>query len=190
MNDMPSQKKIDQVKNLIEKLGRAKALFLADYRGLTHQQLETLKKSLKKAQGEFVVAKNTLLKIALKEASKEPFDQTQGRRSFKDANEKLEEELKNPTATLFAYEDEIAPIKVLSDFIKIHQLPKIKIGFFSGKIATGDDFMKLAALPSRDVLHATLAVRLKGPIYGLHNAMRWNLVRLVVALNNVKEKRR
>lgn len=173
---MPNQQKIDQVKNLTEKLGKAKAFFLADYRGLTHQQLETLRRALKKVEGEFVVAKNTLLKIALKE-------------SLKKKEEQLETELKNPTATLFAYGDEIAPIKSLADFIKIHQLPKIKIGIFGGKISTEADFKKLASLPTRDVLLATLAMRLKGPVYGLHYAMRWNLGGLVRALDQVKKKK-
>ncbi|OGG14274.1 50S ribosomal protein L10 [Candidatus Gottesmanbacteria bacterium RIFCSPHIGHO2_01_FULL_39_10] len=176
---MPTQQKIDQVKNLTDKLAKAKAFFLADYRGLSHQQLESLKKSLKKVQGEFVVAKNTLLKLALKK----------NEAMNNETMLQFETELKNPTAALFAYEDEIAPIKAVSDFMKAHQLPKIKIGFFSGKIATDSDFKKLASLPSKEVLYATLAVRLKGPIYGLHNAMRWNLVRLVVALDNVKGKK-
>lgn len=167
-------RKADAVTKLTNKLGKAKAFFLTDYRGLTHQQLETLKKSLKKVEGEFLVAKNTLLKIALKDNS---------------AKQDFEKELKNPTATLFAYGDEIAAIKELANFIKTTQLPKIKIGLFGGKLATEADFTKLASLPTRDVLLATLAIRLKGPIYGLHYALNWNLQRLVVALNNIKSKK-
>lgn len=176
---MPSQKKQDQVKALSEKLSRAKAFFLADYRGLKHQQLETLKKSLKKADGELVVAKNTLLRIALKE----------NKAVDADAMQSMEVLLKEPTATLFAYGDEMGPVKALADFIKANQLPKVKIGMFSGKLATEADFKKLASLPSKEVLLATLAMRLKGPVYGLHYAMRWNLQRLVIALDAVKSKK-
>jgi large subunit ribosomal protein L10 len=183
---MPSQKKIDQVKDLTEKLGKAKAFFLADYRGLTHQQLESLRKALRKVEGEFVIAKNTLFKLSLKNnlsAGKA------GAIMDNDAMLQFEKELNNPNATLFAFGDEIAPLKVLSDFIKNHQLPKVKIGIFGGKVATAEQFGQLASLPTREVLLATLALRLKSPIYGLHYAMRWNLQGLVIALDQVKKKK-
>ena len=173
------QKKIDQVKALEDKLSRAKAFFLADYRGLKHKQLESLKKSLKKADGEIVVAKNTLLKIALKQNV-----------TIENATmQQFETELREPTATLFAYGDEMAPVKALADFIKANQLPRVKIGFFEGKLATEADFKNLASLPTRDILLATLAMRMKGPIYGLHYACRWNLQRVVIALDQVAKKK-
>ncbi|MBI2611489.1 50S ribosomal protein L10 [Candidatus Gottesmanbacteria bacterium] len=169
---MASQKKIDQVKNLKDKLSKAKSFFLADYRGLKHQQLEKLKKNLKKVDGELVVAKNTLLKIALEDKSKD-----------------FERELKNPTATFFAFGDEISAIKILSDFMKLNMLPKIKTGFFEGKIATEADFTKLASLPTREVLLTTLVMTLKSPIYGLHYALQWNLRGLMTVLSNIKDKK-
>lgn len=173
---MPNQKNVDAVKNLTEKLGKAKSVFLTDYRGLTHQQLEQLRRALKKVEAEFLVAKNTLIKIALK-ANKMA------------DSEKIETELNNPTATLVSYGDDIAAIKVLSDFIKKVQLPKVKLGLFGGKLATLADFNKLASLPTRDVLIATLAARLKSPIFGLHYGLKWNLNKLVYALIAVKAKK-
>jgi large subunit ribosomal protein L10 len=173
---MPNQKKIDTVVQLKTKLEKAKAFFLTEYRGLTHQQLEQLKKSLKKVEAEYLVAKNRLVGIAMKQCNNETMLQ-------------LEEYLKDPTATLFAYGDEIAAIKELAKFIKARELPKIKIGIFAGKIATVADFQKLANLPTRDILLTTLAVRLKSPIAGLHYGLNWNLQRFVTVLNNVKEKK-
>jgi large subunit ribosomal protein L10 len=155
---------------------------LTDYRGLTHQQLEQLKRALKKVEAEFLVVKNTLLGIALE--VKDPKVQ-----SFKDAKDKLKEELKNPTAVLFAFGDELAAVKELAKSIKNIQLPKIKIGLFSGKLTTASDFTRLASLPDRQVLLAILAMRLKSPLYGLHYALSWNLQRLVIALNSVKNKK-
>ncbi len=173
---MPTQRKTDQVKLIKEKLSRAKAVFLAEYRGLTHQQLEQLRRALKKVEAELVVAKNTLVKIALSENKFAQLDD-------------LAKELKNPTATLFIYGDEIAPIRELAKFIKTLQLPKIKIGVFAGKLANEADFLKLATLPTRDVLLATLAGRLNSPIQGLHYALSWNIQRLVTVLGNVKNKK-
>lgn len=171
-----SPRKTDSITKLTDKVGRAKAMFLTDYRGLTHQQLETLKRALKKVEGEFVVAKNTLLRIGMKQLNNDTMKQ-------------LDEHLKNPTATFFSYGDEIAAIKALANFIKTTQLPKIKIGLFGGKIATENDFKKLSSLPTREILLATLVNRLQSPIYRLHHALNWNLQRLVVVLNNVKSKK-
>lgn len=169
-------KKIAEVENITKKLQASKTVFLTDYRGLTHPQLETLRRSLKKVQAEYVIAKNTLLKIAFGGWNQE-------------VQKSMEPELKNPTAALIATGDEIAAIKTLADFIKTTQLPKIKIGFFAGKSATAADFQKLASLPTREVLLATLAARLKSPIAGLHYSLNWNLQKFVTVLNNVKSKK-
>lgn len=173
---MPSQKKIETVTALKTKLAKAKALFLTEYRGLTHQQLESLKKALKKVEAEYIVAKNRLVGIAMKQCNNATMLQ-------------LEEYLKNPTATLFAYGDEIVAIKELARFIKTRELPKIKIGIFAGKIATEADFQRLSTIPTKDVLLATLAGRLESPISGLHYALSWNLRRFVTVLSNIKEKK-
>ena len=176
------QRKMEAVESLKVKLQKAKTFFLTDYRGLTHKQLETLRKSLKKVEAEYLVTKNRLLKLAL--------DQIEVNvQSFKEARERLVQELNNPTATLLAYGDEIAPIKELFNFIKNAQLPKIKLGFFGGKVLSEDDFKTLASLPTKDVLLATLASRLQSPISGLHYALRWNLQTFVLALNNIKNKK-
>lgn len=176
------QKKIDEVGMLRGKLEKTKVLFFADYQGLTHKQLEELRKTLKKVEAEFLVAKNRLLKIALRE-SKNAVLEAQG------VLEHLEKALEKPTAAFLAYGDEIAPIKALAAFIKTAQLPKIKQGMFGGKPATDKEFQTLATIPTREVLLATLAMRLQSPIYGLHYAMRWNLQKLVIALDNVKNKK-
>lgn len=176
-----SQKKNDAVLQLTDKIAKAKAFFFTDYRGLTHQQLETLKKALKKVEGEFVVAKNTFLKIAIGKDAKIQSNQ--------DTIGKLEEQLKNPTGAFLSFGDEITAIKELANFIKTTQLPKIKIGFFAGNLATEADFKKLSNLPTRDILLATLVNRLQSPIYGLHHALNWNLQRLVTVLGNIKDKK-
>ncbi|OGG27410.1 50S ribosomal protein L10, partial [Candidatus Gottesmanbacteria bacterium RIFCSPLOWO2_01_FULL_39_12b] len=59
------QRKMEAVESLKVKLQKAKTFFLTDYRGLTHKQLETLRKSLKKVEAEYLVTKNRLLKLAL-----------------------------------------------------------------------------------------------------------------------------
>ena len=167
------QKKIETVGQFEEKIKRAKALVLADYRGLTHKQLETLKKALKQAEAELVVTKNTLLKLAL--ASNDQGLTTK--------------DLTGPTATLFAYGDVIAPLRELARTIKTLKIPTIKFAILDKDILDAEAVLRLATLPSREVLLAQLVGGLKSPIFGLHRALNWNIQKLVMTLKAVEEKK-
>ena len=169
---MATQKKIDTVAALSEKISRAKAIILADYRGLKHKQLEELRKILKKVEGEFLITKNRLL-----------------RRSLGDKAQALDTSLADVTATLFAYADEIAPIKELLKFFKAAGVGKPKAGLLGETALTEADVTRLAQLPSREVLLGKLVSQLNAPIQGLHYALSWNINRFVWALNAVKEKK-
>lgn len=174
---MATQKKIDTVKELTDKLSKAKAFVLADYRGLKHKQLEELRKLLKKVQGEFMVAKNRLFKRALV--------QNTGQTPNKNAKA-LEPHLTDTTGVLFNFADEIAPLKELLKFFKSTGFGKIKAGFVSGEMLDEAQVIRIAGLPARPMLLAQLAVQLNVPIQSIHRAMSWNLMKLAYALDAVK----
>lgn len=176
------QKKIELVGQFEEKVKRAKALVLTDYRGMTHQQLEALKKALKGVEAELVVTKNTLLKRAL-EIGNWKLSTKGGSAS----GGEIGNSLTGPTATLFAFGDVIAPLKELAKTIKALKIPAIKLGLLDGKTLTGEDVLKLATLPSREVLIAQVVGGMKSPIYGLHRALVWNLQRLVLTLKAIEK---
>lgn len=165
------------VASLKAKLDKAVALFLTEYRGLTHQQLESLRKILKEVDAEYVIAKNTLLGISIDQSRK------------KNDLQEMKKELVNPTATLFAYGDAFAAVKQLADFARSFSRPKVKIGFLQGSIMDGQAFDRIASLPSHEVLLAILVYRLKSPIYGLHYALNWNMQKLVAVLDNIKDSK-
>ena len=165
-------KKVAIVAEVKEKVDRAKAMIFTDYTGLTHKQLEELKKSIRKADAEYVVAKNTLIKIALGDKVADQGDKFQ-----------------KPTGTMFLFGDIVAPLKALAKMIKETEKPGIKFGIVDGKIVTDKDVVKLATLPSREVLLAQLAGMLKSPIQGLHRAMQWNMQKLVMTLNAVAQQK-
>ena len=166
---MATQKKIDTVTQLTDKVGRAKALVVTDYRGLKHKQLEELHKALKKTEGEYVVAKNRLLLRALG-----------------GSGEGLKGVLHNTTAVLFAYADEVAPLKELVKFFKAAGAGKLKAGLLGTQVLSDTDVTRLSALPSREVLLGKLVGQLNAPIQGLHYALSWNINKLVWALDAVK----
>lgn len=165
------QKKETIIAKLSEKIKRAKALVFTNYQGLTHRQLEDLKKATKTTNAEFVVTKNTLLKRAL---SNSEFST-------------LDSQFQEPTATLFAYDDPLAPLKELARTIKQLKLPTIKFGIFDDKLLAEAEILRLSTLPSREILLAQVAGGMKAPIFGLHRALNWNLQKLVVVLKEIEK---
>ncbi len=169
---MPSQKNIDQVNKLQENMEKAKSMVLADYRGLNVAQINKLRNKIKESGGEFKVTKNTLLRLAFK------------RQEFRTQNL----ELSGPTAILFSYEDEVAPIKTLYEFFKENDLPQIKFGFLEKESLEKDRVIELAQLPSREGLQAKLVGTLNRPVYGLVYVLKGNLQKLAGVLNSIKNK--
>ena len=169
---MTNQKNILAVQNLSKKLTKAKALVLADYQGLNVEQINELRNEVKKVGGEFEVVKNTLLHLAAKE-SQHPAS---------------EAELEGPTAALWAYEDDPSPFKALDTFIKKNDLPKIKVGFCNKETISLERIKQLANLPGRVDLEAKLVGTLNSPIFGLVNALNWNIRKLLLVLQAKAKK--
>jgi len=166
------QKKEVIVAELLQKVEKAKGIVFTNYQGLTHQQIENLKKALKTLEAEYVNTKNTLLLRALKgkidtEAEKEKFVQ--------------------PTATLFMYDDIVMPLKQLTKTLKEFNLPTIKFGILEGKLLTQDEVIRVSTLAPLPVLRAQLLGNMKGPISGLHRALNWNLQKLVMTLSAIEK---
>ncbi len=167
------QKKEQIVKEFSEKLERSKALIFADYQGLTHKQLEALKKTLKAINAELVITKNTLLSRALQISNFK----------FQISN------FSGPTATVFAYDDVIPALKQITKTIKELGKPIIKFGILDNQALTDAQLLKLASLPSRDILLTQVAGGLKSPIFGLHRALNWNLNKLVLTLKAIENNK-
>ncbi len=164
------EKKEKVVASIVETVARAKGLVFTNYQGLTHKQLETLKKAIKPFDANYSITKNTLLKIALEKE-----------------NIKIEDEksFEGPTGTLFMFGDIIEPLKKLVKSIKDFNLPLIKFAVIDGKLTSSSDVIKLSALPSREVLLTQIAIGLKSPISGLHRALNWNLQKFVMTLSAI-----
>jgi large subunit ribosomal protein L10 len=169
---MATQKKIETVTRLEEKVSKAKSLILADFRGLKHKQLEELRRAVKKEQGEFIVVKNRLILRALG-----------------NHGESLKEYLRDSTAVLFAYADEVAPIKALKAFLKTSGAGASRGGLLGDTVLQAADVNRLADLPPKTDLLGHLVGQLNAPVQGLHYALSYNLNKLVWALNGVKEKK-
>lgn len=169
------KRKEEVIAKLSEKAAKAKGLVFTNYQGLTHQQMESMKKSVSKAQAEYVVTKNRLLLRAL---------------SSLPLTDEDKNKFQQPTATLFLYDDLIEPLKHLAKTIKDLTLPHIKFGFLEGRIFSADEIVKLSSLPPLPVLRAQLLGQMKAPIAGLHRALNWNLYSLVMTLQAISDKKK
>lgn len=171
---MPSQKNLNQVKLITQKLEKAKTVVLADYSGLSVDLQQDLRQKVIEAGGELMVAKNTLIKIAVK--------------NLKYPLEDLTDSFIGPTIALFCYQDPIAPLKALAQFADNHQLPQIKAGFLQKEPLTKNQVKQLAKLPSKVELIQKTVNTIKAPLTGFVNVLSGNLQNLVYALKAIRQQ--
>ena len=141
---MATPDKTAAVAEIVEDFRTANATVLTEYRGLSVGLMKQLRRSLG-VKNKYSVVKNTLTKIAAKEAGV-------------DLDPAL---LAGPSAVAFIKGDPIDAAKALRDFAKENPLLVIKGGIFDGKAVTTAEIMQLANLESREVLLAKIAGAMK-----------------------------
>jgi large subunit ribosomal protein L10 len=170
---MPTQQKVEQVELLTDKLRRAKAAVLTDYRGLTVAQIQDLRGRLRGADVEYRVVKNTLARRAAVEAGHEEFQAS----------------LAGPVAIAFSYEDLGAPVRLLQEYVRQTRLAvNIVGGLVEGRVMGPEQVRQLADLPSREVLISQLLGTIQSPITTLATALNSPLAQLAGALESYKNQ--
>jgi len=162
------------VAELADEFRSSNAAVLTDYRGLSVAELQELRRSLGES-AKYAVVKNTLTKIAVKDAGVE----------------ELTELLVGPSAIAFVKGDPVEAAKGLRDFARAHPFLVIKGGVLDGRPLSADEISKLADLESREVLLARLAGAMKaGPqqAASLFVAPLSQMARLVEALRQKVEQ--
>ena len=166
------------VAHLKEQLESAKGVVLTSYKGLTDAQDTELRRELREAGVSYHVVKNTMLRIAAKEAGIEG----------------IEEHLEGTTAFAFSTEDAVAPAKVICGFIKKNKLEDaevltVKVGMVEGKVIGVDEVKALAALPSREELIAKLLGSMNAPISNTVNVLQGVIRNAVYVLDAIRSQK-
>ena len=166
------------VAQLKEQLESAKGVVLTSYKGLTVAQDTELRRELREAGVSYHVVKNTMLRIAAKEAGIEG----------------IEEHLEGTTAFAFSPEDAVAPAKVICGFIKKNKLEDaevltVKVGMVEGKVIGVDEVKALAALPSREELIAKLLGSMNAPISNTVNVLQGVIRNAVYVLDAIRSQK-
>jgi len=163
-------------RTLSEKIKKAKSMVFAGFNALGVKDNENLRAKLRAENSEYYVAKKTLLNRALQDNKLDI--------NVRDFDGKV--------ATIFSYEDEVAPAKILGNFRKDKDKEgKIFFlgGILEGKLLSKKEVENLSALPSKTELYAKLVGSLNAPISGFVNALAGNLRNLVNVLKAIEEKK-
>ena len=159
---MASEKIIAQkekaVEELAAKIKEAKIVLLTDYRGISVEDVTTLRADLRKNDSEYKVIKNNITRRALDKCGYEGLDEL----------------LVGPTAVVMNNEDYLEAAKAIYNYSKDNDFYKIKGGIIEGKVMSAEEIITLAKLPSKETLIGMLAGALLG-----------NISKLAVALNEV-----
>ena len=166
------------VAQLKEQLESAKGVVLTSNKGLTVAQDTELRRELREAGVSYHVVKNTMMRIAAKEAGLEGID----------------EHLEGTTAFAFSTEDAVAPAKVICGFMKKNKLEEaeiltVKVGVVEGKVIGVDEVKALAALPSREELIAKLLGSMNAPISNTVNVLQGVIRNAVYVLDAVRAQK-
>ena len=142
------QFKQEEVKKIAEKMSNAKSVIVAEYRGLTVEKTEALRRQLREEGCEMMVIKNNISRRAAEEVG------------YGD----LTSDLKGPNGVVFAFDDAIAAAKVLHTFAKKNPKLVVKSGVVDGDYYVPAQIKEIAALPNKDTLLAMLASQLYAPL--------------------------
>ena len=170
---MPNKKNIKNVESLTDKISKAKSIYFTDYLGLNVSDITKLRKEFFSNNVEYLVVKNTLLKIASE-------------------NNKIslsDDLFVGSTAIAVSYEEPVAAAKVIKNFIKEYDLPSVKGILFEGSYLGGEEFSKIADLPSKEESITKFAMMIRRPMQNLATMLNSPMLNFVTLLNSVKENK-
>jgi len=156
-----------------DRLERARAAILTDYRGLDVTGITELRERLREAGAEYRVVKNTLTARAAEALGLE----------------EVIEFLEGPTAIAFAYDDPVVPAKVINQFARTHKELEIKAGLLGKAVIDAGRVRQLAELPSRDELLGQFVGTVAAPLTGLVTVLAGPMRGLVTALDQLRSQR-
>lgn len=138
-NKLIIEKKAQTVEEIASKIKDSAGVVFVDYRGLTDEEITSLRRNLRKNSADMKVYKNTLTKRALDSL-----------------NINLDECVSGPSAMVYST-DAVAPIKIVTNFAKDHEALSVKGGLVDGNVTSLSELAQLATIPSRDGLLTMLA---------------------------------
>src|ERR671938_957461 len=148
---MPTERKVESVSDLKDKLSRTQMTLVTDYRGLTVAEITDLRKRLRETGAELIVAKNTLTLRAAKETGYDG----------------LEPLLSGPTALAFAFKDASKTAKAINDFNRGPKKLVVRGGMLGNSLLGTNVLDQVASLPTREQVLAQVVGAVSAPVAGV-----------------------
>lgn len=158
-----------------ERFGKANAVYMAEFRGLKVEEVTQLRVALRKANADFKVVKNRLVKKAIEADHKDMAV--------------VSTKLKGPLGLICAYGDSAAAAKVLTEFQKDHPNFVLTAGYMEKQGLSVDDVKAIADLPPKEVLLAKIIGSLVAPHRGLVGVIHGIPRGVVGVINAIKDKK-
>ena len=154
---MPTQQKIDRVSDLADKLERSTIALTADYTGISVNEMNELRRQMRASGVEFTIIKNTLMELAA-DAANRPL---------------VKDLVQGPTAIAFGYDAPLTVAKAITDFVRTNRSVLAVRGAImgDGPVMTAAEVGRLASLPPKPQLIATLLGQLQAPMQRLLGAL-------------------
>jgi large subunit ribosomal protein L10 len=170
---MNRDEKAQAISELETAMGKATNAFLIDFKGITVPQVTELRKQVRETNSKYLVVKNTLALIAVKDS---PLKQLEGAFS-------------GPTAVAFNATDAVALAKALTKFAKDVPTVQFKGALLNGQAVPASQIQAIAALPSREELIAKLLYLMQHPIRGLATVLQANIRKFAVVLDQIAKQK-
>lgn len=154
-------------------IGQATNAFVLDFKGITVPQVTELRKQVRETGSDYVVIKNTLALIAVKDS---PLT-------------KLSSHFTGMTAIAYNKTDAVALAKVLTKFAKDVPTVKFKAALLAGQVVPAAEIQNIANLPGREELIAKLLYLMQHPIRGLAVVLNGTIRNLAVVLDQIAKQK-
>jgi large subunit ribosomal protein L10 len=171
---MKRSEKDQIIAEVAEVAGRAHGMFFTDFGGLTVEQATELRREFHKAGIDYRVAKNTLIRKALEQVG---------------GYDRVVENLAGPTGVAFAYDDPVAPAKIIQKFIDKHKKLSLKVCVIEHEIFEGARLAEIARIPSRTEVMAAILGSIQAPLAGVPGAINAVMRELVSVIDEVGKKK-
>ncbi len=173
---MKKENKNELIAELTEKFEKASSLYLTDFTGITVKKMEGLRIKFRESKSDFKIVKNTLAKIALKNAGYEV---------------NFGQHLQGPTGIAFGYEDAVAPAKVISEFLKDKENDKLKVKvcIIDKQLFEASKIGEIAKMPSKKDRLAQLVGLFQSPMQNVVLLLNTPLQNLVGVLESLKTQK-
>jgi large subunit ribosomal protein L10 len=167
------EQKATAISEFSENIGQATNAFLISFKGITVPQVTELRKQVRESGSQYVVVKNTLALIGVKDSPLKA----------------LEQQFSGETAVAYNTTDAVALAKVLTKFAKDVPVVQFKGAMLGGQIVAPAEIQNIANLPSRDELIAKLLYLMQHPIRGLAVVLNGTIRNLAVVLDQVRQQK-